>query len=115
LGIWLSLRLDAFLNLPGREPRSRQNDEKTATAALNGRAVFNRGSLPESPRRCKRRGRFERAYRLYLTIVEMAAAQPFAKLCAWALSSLDTETKANASIHTVTIVAKAIVKGRAFR
>jgi hypothetical protein len=29
--------------------------EKTATAALNGRAVFNGRSLRESPRRCKRR------------------------------------------------------------
>jgi hypothetical protein len=28
LGIWLSLRLDAFLSLPGREPRSRQNERK---------------------------------------------------------------------------------------
>jgi hypothetical protein len=28
LGIWLSLRLDAFLNLPGREPRSHRNERK---------------------------------------------------------------------------------------
>jgi hypothetical protein len=62
-----------------------------------------------------RRAASERALRLYLAMVEIAAVQPSAKVRVWALSSLDTETKANAIIHTVTIVAKAIVKGRAFR
>jgi hypothetical protein len=61
--------------------------EKTATAALNGRAVFNGRSLRESPRRCKRReARLGKAVRLYLTMVEIAAAQRSAKLRGCALS-----------------------------
>ena len=51
----------------------------------------------------------------YLTMVEIAAPQPSAKLRACAWWRPDTDTRPNARAQTIRIVAKATAKGLSFR